>query len=134
MESAANGFTPGPGFRPRQTRILQHGRSWRWGGVHLLASLERANLLFSPSSTSLCLGAPVPFVVTIHDLIPAVLPWKSRRATLIMRLMSWSAAKFSQGIITDSLHSKNDIVNLYQVPESKIDVVYLGCDTANFND
>ena len=134
MQNTANGFSRAPGFRPRRTRFLRHGRSWRWGGVHLLALLERANLLFSPSSTSLCLGAPVPFVVTIHDLIPAVLPWKSRRATLIMRLMSWSAAKFSQGIITDSLHSKNDIVNLYQVPESKIDVVYLGCDTANFND
>src|SRR5262249_40035195 len=129
-----NGFTPAPGFRPRQTRFLQHGRSWRWGGVHLLASLERANLLFSPSSTSLCLGAPVSSVVTIHDLIPAVLPWKSKRTALIMRLMSWSAARFSRGIITDSAHSKNDLVNLYGVTESKIEVVYLGCDTGSFND
>jgi glycosyltransferase involved in cell wall biosynthesis len=79
-------------------------------------------------------GRPVPAVVTIHDLIPVVMPWKSTRITQTLKFLYWWAAKFSRGVITDSMHSKNDLVQLYGVPESKVDVVYLGCDTQIFND
>ena len=134
MENTANGFAAAPGFKPRNTRLLRRSRTWRWGGAHLLASLQKADLIFSPSCTTLCLGRPVPSVVTIHDLIPVVVPWGSRRMTQTLRFLQWWAAKFSCGVITDSMHSKNDLVHLYGVPESKVDVVYLGCDTQTFND
>lgn len=134
MENTANGFAAAPGFNPRHTRLLRRSRTWRWGGAQMLASLEKADLMFSPSCTTLCLGRPVPSVVTIHDLIPLVVPWGSRRMTQTLRFLLWWSAKFSRGIITDSLHSKNDLVHLYRVPESKVEVVYLGCDTQTFND
>jgi O-antigen/teichoic acid export membrane protein/glycosyltransferase involved in cell wall biosynthesis len=130
----ANGFSAVPGFRPRQTRFLRHSRWWRWGGAQFAASLHGVDLIFSPSCTTLCVGRPVPAVVTIHDLIPVVVPWKSTRITQTLRFLYWWAAKFSQGVITDSVHSKNDLVRLYGVPESKVDVVYLGCDAQTFND
>jgi alpha-1,3-rhamnosyl/mannosyltransferase len=133
-ENAANGLAASPGFSPRKTRLLRHSRWWRWGGAHLVASLHRADLIFSPSCTTLCGGGPIPTVVTIHDLIPVVVPWKSRRMTQTLRFLYWWAAKFSRGVITDSLHSKNDLVQLYGLPESKVEVVYLGCDRETFND
>src|SRR6202008_989532 len=42
------------------------------------------------------------------------------------------AAKLSQAVVTDSHCSKRDIVDIYGVPESKVSVVYLGYDKANF--
>jgi glycosyltransferase involved in cell wall biosynthesis/O-antigen/teichoic acid export membrane protein len=133
-ENDANGFSAVAGYRPRQTRLLRHSRSWRWGGAQFAASLHGVDLIFSPSCTTLCLGRPVPSVVTIHDLIPVIVPWKSTRITQTLRFLYWWAAKFSRGVITDSVHSKNDLIALYGVPESKVDVVYLGCDTQTFND
>src|SRR5262249_25378051 len=38
-----------------------------------------------------------------------------------------------QMVITDSFHSRNDLIEIYGVPESKISVVYLGCDKETFN-
>ena len=132
-DNGANEFAAAPGFIPRETRLLKHSRSWRWGGAGLTASLGKADLVFSPSCTTLFFGFPAPTVVTIHDLIPVMVPWGPKRMTRIAQFMLWSAAKFSHAIITDSIHSKGDLINLYKVPESKIAVVYLGCDKDNFN-
>jgi glycosyltransferase involved in cell wall biosynthesis len=126
-------FEAAPGFRPSQTRLLQHGRTWRWGGASLLAAMGKADLVFSPAATTLYFGSFVPSVTTIHDLIPVVVPLGSKRINRALRFLYWSAAKFSRAVITDSNHSKSDLVNLYRVPESKVSVVYLGCDKESFN-
>jgi glycosyltransferase involved in cell wall biosynthesis len=99
----------------------------------MLASLADADVVFSPAGTTVYLGSLAPSVVTIHDLIPVKVSTGSKRVNRILRLLYWSAAKLSQHVITDSNHSKADLVNLYNVPESKVSVVYLGCDKENFN-
>lgn len=68
-----------------------------------------------------------PYVVTIHDLVPLffprVVPWKHR---LFFRLFMKPAARAADIILTDSHHSKQDIVRHLRVPAAKIRVVYLG--------
>jgi alpha-1,3-rhamnosyl/mannosyltransferase len=122
-----------PGFRPKHTRLLNYGRAWKWGGAHLLACAGDADLVFSPVCTTLYFGPMVRSVVTIHDLIPVIHPFRSWRMTRILQFLYWSAAKFSHVVITDSNHSRNDLINIYGVPESRISVVHLGCDHQTFH-
>jgi len=123
-----------PDFRPKFTRLLNYSRAWKWGGANFLAFAGGADLVFSPICTTLYFGPMVRSVVTIHDLIPVVHPFRSWRMTRILQFLYWSAARFSQVVITDSNHSKNDLMNLYGVPESRICVVHLGCDHETFHD
>lgn len=128
----AGAFSAAPGFEPRPTGLLRHSRLWRFGGAWALASLEGVNLIFNPHCTTLYGGHPVPTVTTIHDVIPVVLPWESRVAGTL-RFLLWSAAKTSRAIITVSEHSKADLVKVYGLPESRVHVVYNGCDHGVFN-
>lgn len=132
-DNGANQFAAAPGFRPRPTRLLDRSRAWRWGGASMLTSLSGADLVFSPAGTTLYWGRMAPSVVTIHDLIPVMVSTGPKRANRLLRFFYWSGAKLSQHVITDSIHSKTDLVRLYNVPESKVSVVYLGCDHENFN-
>ncbi len=72
---------------------------------------------------------PGGLIVTIHDLIPLVLPeyapslpWK-----LYFKLVS-TATRRADLIMADSEHSKKDILRLLKVPPRKVQVVYLGVD------
>lgn len=131
-DNVANTLPAAPGFQPRQTGLLKHSRLWRFGGASALAAFERVDLVFSPLCTTLHLGGLAPTVTTIHDLIPVVMPWKSR-VVKTLRFLLWSAARWSRAIITVSQHSKTDLMEVYGLPESGIFVVYNGCDHAVFN-
>jgi alpha-1,3-rhamnosyl/mannosyltransferase len=74
-----------------------------------------------------------PSVVTIHDLIPVMVSTGPKRANRLLRFFYRSAAKLSHHVITDSIHSKADLIRLYNLPDSKVSVVYLGCNHENFN-
>lgn len=125
-------FKATPGFLPRPTRLLSHSRLWRFGGAWVLASLQGADLVFNPHCTTLYGSLPVPTVTTIHDVIPVVMPWQSRVARMLRFLLA-SAAKSSRAIITVSEHSKADLMRIYGLPDSRVHVVYNGCDHAMFN-
>jgi glycosyltransferase involved in cell wall biosynthesis len=127
-----NGFSAERGFQPRPTRLLRHSRLWRFGGAWALASLAGADLVFTPHCTTLYARLPVPTVTTIHDLIPVVLPRESRIAKTLSFFL-WSAARNSRAIITVSQHSKADLMRVYGLPDSRIHVVYNGCDHSVFN-
>ena len=71
--------------------------------------------------------------VTIHDAIPLRLPREVIGGSTVLRAMMWVAAKTSQKILTDSEHSKKDLVELYSLPPEKVSVVYLGYDQVKFN-
>jgi glycosyltransferase involved in cell wall biosynthesis len=133
-ENGADLPAASPDFHPKHTRLLNYRRAWKWGAANLLVSAGGADLVFSPVCTTLYFGPMVRSVVTIHDLIPVVHPFRSWRMTRILQFLYWSAAKFSQVVITDSNHSKNDLINFYRVPESRISVVHLGCDHETFHD
>ena len=73
----------------------------------------------------------VPTVLTVHDLIPLLLP--SYRGSILVRLYTIlvaAAARRADLIITDSLHSKGDIVKHLRVPPERVHVIYLAVDPA----
>ncbi|HYX68631.1 MAG TPA: glycosyltransferase family 1 protein [Terriglobales bacterium] len=133
MDNDANAFPAGPGFRPTSTAMLKKSRLWRYGGASTLASVRKADLVFSPNCTSLYAGISPPSVVTVHDAIPALLSAHSRRVGALLRFCLWWSVHSSRAIISVSQRSKRDIVDVYGVPESKITVIYHGYDKSAFN-
>ena len=122
---------PASGFDPQVTRLLAHSRLWRYGGAWTTAALGQADVIFNPHCSTLY-GSHPPTVTTIHDVIPTVFPWESRIARTL-RFLLWSAVKTSRAIITVSEHSKADLLNVYGLPETRVHVVYNGCDHDAFN-
>jgi len=73
-----------------------------------------------------------PTVVTIHDLTPMVLPSyypKGIRA-LVAVLLQRLALKNVSAIVTDSLSSKKDIVDIFKLDPGKVFVTHLAVDPA----
>lgn len=72
---------------------------------------------------------PIASVVTIHDLIFLKYPqYYAFFDRLIYRIKSKSACKHANKIIAISERTKQDIVELYGIAESKIQVIYQSCD------
>jgi glycosyltransferase involved in cell wall biosynthesis len=73
--------------------------------------------------------SPCPLVVTVHDVIPLLMPEYNH--SLLLRIYTSLAAAATQGashIITDSDSSRDDIVSHLQLPEYRVHTVYLGAD------
>ncbi len=87
-----------------------------------------ANLLHSPYF-ALPVRRRLPAVVTIHDLIPMILP--AYRPSARVRAYTWLqalACRWADAIIVDSEHSKQDVLRLLRAPAERIHVVYLGVE------
>lgn len=72
------------------------------------------------------LAPPVPTVVTIHDLIPMVLP--EYRGGFLVRLytsLAAAAAQQARLVLADSQASKRDILRKLDIPDGRVRVVYL---------
>jgi glycosyltransferase involved in cell wall biosynthesis len=73
----------------------------------------------------------IKYVVTIHDLIylrfPQYYPFVDR---LIYTFKARHACKHADGIIAISENTKRDLVQLLNVPPSRIKVIYQSCDDA----
>jgi glycosyltransferase involved in cell wall biosynthesis len=70
-----------------------------------------------------------PTVVTVHDLIPMLLP--AYRGSILVRLYTLLvaiAAKRADIVLTDSQASKWDIVRLLDIPSERVRVIYLAAD------
>ena len=94
----------------------------------LLLKKLKADIYLSPDGWSM-LHTKVPCVQVIHDINfehhPEDLPF------LIGKYFRFFFPKYAQKakrVVTVSEYSKNDIVSTYNIPESKIDVVYNGCN------
>jgi glycosyltransferase involved in cell wall biosynthesis len=71
----------------------------------------------------------VPTVVTIHDLIPLLLP--AYRGNLLVRLYTRlvsASARRASVVLTDSLASKRDIEEHLGLPSARVRSVYLAAD------
>jgi glycosyltransferase involved in cell wall biosynthesis len=92
-------------------------------------SRHKVDLLHSPHFL-LPLLRSCPAVATIHDVIylacPQDLP--SRAGRLYYRAMMNACARIATRIITDSEHSRNEIVRYLRADPEKIDVIYPGVD------
>ncbi|GAC1474684.1 MAG: glycosyltransferase family 1 protein [Chloroflexota bacterium] len=82
---------------------------------------------------SLYFAAPIiaagPFIVTIHDLIPLVLPGyhRGRASALYARLMQHAVSRAEQ-IVTVSEYSAEDIVRVLGVRRDRVRVTYEAAD------
>jgi glycosyltransferase involved in cell wall biosynthesis len=75
------------------------------------------------------LFSSTPTVVTIHDLIPLILP--GYKGSLLVRLYTRLvsiAAKRAQAIITDSRSSQRDILRLLKIPPGRVHIIPLAAD------
>ncbi len=110
-------------------RIPERLTLW-WDQVHLVRALrqDKVNLFLSPYYKAPLL-APCRIIITIHDLLfltereAAQMPgWFPRLFPLWARLI----ARRSLWILTDSEHSKGEILRLLRLPPGKIQVIPLG--------
>ena len=90
---------------------------------------HKIDLLHSPHFL-LPLVRPCPAVATIHDVVylacPQDLP--SRAGRLYYRTMMHACSRLAARIITDSQHSKKEIVRYLGSDPAKIEVIYPGVD------
>ncbi len=109
---------------------------WEQAGLPgLVAGEKRANRPFDvihwPYFAAALRQPPAPCatIVTIHDLIPLVLPEYAPSLPLkaYFKLVS-QAARRATLILADSENSRQDILHLLKVPEDKVETVYLGTD------
>src|SRR5258708_39330822 len=86
--------------------------------------------LFHSPHFLLPLVRPCPAVATIHDVIymacPQDLP--SRAGRLYYRIMMNACSRMATRIITDSEHSRNEIVRYLHADPEKIEVIYPAVD------
>lgn len=75
------------------------------------------------------LFSTVPAVVTVHDLIPLLLP--AYRGSPMVRLyttLASSSARRAAAVIADSECSRRDIIQHLRIPPARVHVVYLAAD------
>lgn len=122
LENVEFRFPPETGFK---------GSLWRTFGVTNNIAADRC-ALFHGLSNELPLNirsSRVKSVVTIHDLIYRRLPYcYTPQDRLIYNFKYGRACRNADRIIAVSECTKRDIIDLYQIPEEKIDVVYQGCN------
>ena len=98
-------------------------------GLPRILSRHKVDLLHSPHFL-LPLMRPCPAVATIHDVIylacPEDLP--SFAGRLYYRAMMNACSRMATRIITDSKHSKDEIIRYLHADPAKIEVVYPAVD------
>jgi glycosyltransferase involved in cell wall biosynthesis len=131
--STTSGLAEEPGFYPCKSSLMSFDRLWRYGGATVAAFLDRADIMLNPNGASLPINTLLPTVTTIHDLTPMVMPCFSRRIAFFLKFLLTRSAKSSAAIITVSENSRQDLIRICGVPESKVHVVYEGYDRELFN-
>lgn len=75
------------------------------------------------------LAGGTPFIMTIHDLIHLIFPqYFNKKVRVYYQGVVKPAVRKSNKIIADSKSSKEDIVRILGVPESKVVVIYPGVE------
>lgn len=111
----------------------QHTYLYFTGKQHVPADADIVHYpYFDPFFLTLPIVKPKPTVVTVHDLIPMVFPYKFPAG--VRGAIKWQVQKLSlrgaSRIIADSRSSKNDIARIVGVKKGIIDTVYLAPDPA----
>jgi glycosyltransferase involved in cell wall biosynthesis len=102
-------------------KILFEQRGFPQACAHLGVDLAHVPYWAAP------LSSPVPVILTIHDLIPLIIPeyQHSLGSRLYNGLVSASARGASH-IITDSITSQEDVTRYLGIPPERISPIYLG--------
>lgn len=139
-------YTPGKGKEGLRTRLAPHGSvSFRypqgflhtllpslWRSSGIIADLKREKIdLYHGLSNELpyqISESGIPSVVTIHDLIFLRFPQFYKLADRMIYTRKFrTAAEEADRVIAISEQTRRDIHTYFQIPESKIDVIYQGC-------
>lgn len=99
---------------------------WELSGLVAVARRDRVRVLHSLGTTS-PLWAPMPMVVTVHDLIFEAFPeaFPGARAEVLRRLLP-AMLRRARRIVADSRATADDVAGRYGIAPSRIDVVHLG--------
>ncbi len=107
-------------------------RFWTLGRLSLEMLFKKPDLLFIPSHTFPVKGGRSN-VITWHDVGYERYPEAYNRWDLIsLRQGIKRALKMADQIIAISQFTKEELMRIYNIPESKIAVVYLGCHHDRF--
>lgn len=89
--------------------------------------LQKFDLIHNPAQYPVSPKINKKYIITIHDLIPILYPeYVGNIYSLQAKLFYPIAMKSASKIITDSYHTKKDIIKLYRIPDKKIEVIYPG--------
>jgi len=102
--------------------------SFQMNHKRILCFLDnKADLFWSPRHHLPLWSKQTPLVVTIHDLVYRKFPETMRAPSLILeKLLLPHSAKKANHIITISNATKNDLIKILHIPESKISVIHSG--------
>jgi glycosyltransferase involved in cell wall biosynthesis len=118
-------FSPGPASPTSNTQYPISNRAKLWfEQISFPRACRRLDLAHVPYFAS-PLFPTVPTVVTVHDLIPLIVP--AYRGSLLVRLYTRlvaAAARKAEAIITVSQASEQDIVRHLHIPPERIHVTY----------
>ena len=73
-------------------------------------------------------------IITIHDFIPVQFPEVAKHQFYYYKYIMPHLLKKAEKVICISENTKSDIISFYNMDESKIQVIYNGFDTEQFND
>ncbi len=105
---------------------------WTQIGLSLIMIFQKVEILFVPAHT-LPFIHPKKSIVVIHGLEYEIIPEAYRlRERLYMRLSIKKSCQWAKKIIAVSQNTKKDLIKLYNIPESKIEVIYEGVNN-NFS-
>lgn len=104
-----------------------------WPRTHLAPLLKEhgIDIFHQPfNADGLLFRAPCPVVVTVHDLIPWILPGSFRSVTKEWRYKfhNWIWTRRANRLLTVSENSRKDLARLCRIPSAKITVTHLGAD------
>ena len=121
-----------PMFKHYSSILIKELRSptllWKHLRLPISLAFDKVDLVHSPSYTTPFMTS-CKSVVTIHDVIFANHPeWCSKRQYLRFKHFVRIAAKQSDAIIVDSNTTRREVLDLTEVPEHKIHVIYLAVD------
>ncbi len=103
---------------------------WETVGAGLSARKANVDLLHMPMmARPILAGAPV--VVTVHDVIPFVMPeYRASRAMRINLAVARQALRFARAVIAPSQHAAGDIARVLGIAPDRIHVTYEAADEA----
>lgn len=111
-------------------KLLNYGMLMPFGKPKIDELLGGVDLFFSPHINFLSIGNSAKFILTIHDL-----SFLRNKEFFSLRKNIWhrclrlkKTAERADVIIAVSQNTKQDIVELLNIPESKIQVIYSGID------
>lgn len=107
------------------------GRTPLWNLLLPFKTINQGfDLVFNPTQTPTFLSFSSPYIITVFDMSPILLPetrWGKREKIYYTHFFHRNL-KVAKKIIAISENTKKDLIDLYHLPSDKIKVIYLAAD------